>query len=175
MNATGYSIVFALIVAIAYRTASDKNRPVWGVLLAFSVISSLLNVILWDNIDHPLEHYWFASIEVAKIILIMRLAPTRTGDYMCTLLFLSGFTNYLLYLDLIKGSNLVYDRYEIIIAAIAIGQLIPFVDALGGKISEAARRCLSIFRSRALGNSSSIDMGFCNQEAQAVKESRKGR
>jgi len=149
VSPTAYSLVFALAVAIAYRMASDKDKPVWSVLLGFGVISSVLNVALWDRIDHPLEHLGFATIEAATIFVMLNRAPTRLGIFMSICLFWAFFVNFGLYLDLTQGTNLFYDRYESLLAAIAIGQLIPFAHGILGKAGANIRQFMANRRIRS--------------------------
>lgn len=106
----------------------------WGVLLAFSAISCVLNVLLWEKIDHPLNCLAFATIEAAKIVLILKLSPTRLGVFMSICLFAAYLVNFGLYIDLTKGTNMVYDRYEPLLATICAAQLIPFAHGILAKV-----------------------------------------
>ena len=133
MNEYWYSVAYAVALLAAYLMARHEDKLTWLVLCSFSVLSVALNAILWDRIDHPLEHLGFASIEAAKILILLRFAGGRLPVYMSALLSVAWLANFGLYLDLKLGTNLVYDQYETLIAAITLGQLIPFFDGLARK------------------------------------------
>jgi hypothetical protein len=119
------ALVFALLLFLAYLVSEQRERPVWGILLAFSIISGILNAILWDHINEDWEHIAFASIDWACLLLIWRICPNRLGVFQISCLFVAWIVNWILYFDLVVGTNVVYDHYESYILGIDLMQLFP--------------------------------------------------
>lgn len=85
-------------------------------------------------------------------------------------LFWAFFVNFGLYLDLTQGTNLFYDRYESLLAAIAIGQLIPFAHGILGKAGSVLRGFMANIRFLGQRNLSGLAYSGVDLQSREIEE-----
>lgn len=166
---------YAAGLALAFVFASRKDRSIWLILFVFATASVALQMSPFGDYQSPIKHLVITAIEAAKVSIIASYCikhPNRLGVFQCFCLFAAAIVNYLLYIDLTSGQNLINDRYETTIYTIAVFQLIPATDGVTRTIANMVRRVLgarsilgSPYRNRlAIGDN-------CSQKGQ---EGRKG-
>lgn len=104
---------------------------------------------------------------------ILRYAPCLLGYFQCLCLLVAWGVNWLLYYDIIQGSNLVYDNYEPIILAIAIAQLIPACNGFYRAISQFRAKPQiphTVRHSGYLDHLASMGGAKANQENQETRQ-----
>lgn len=117
-------------------------------LLAFSLLRAFLNVFLFDHIDYYDEHIWFATREFIVIMILLRYFPIPLGVFQISCLSVALIVNWILYFDLVVGTNVVYDHYESYIVSIDLIQLFPASYGITQAVRKLYRDTLAAFAVR---------------------------
>ena len=94
------------------------------IVLGAGIVSVLIGHAGLDGVNDPWKLIPYATIELATIALIYGNAWNRTGMLMSVALAFAWLSHVALYVDLITGLSIIYDRYEMTLVVIAVAQLI---------------------------------------------------
>ena len=64
-----------------------------------------------------------STVEFLTILALLRWARNQTGFIMAGLLGVAWGAHLTCYLDLLMGTNLIYDQYETVLGLVAVGQI----------------------------------------------------
>lgn len=123
-----YYVYIALLVILAVG-GKARHRLTWLILLGAAGLSIGLRAAL-GSIDAPWTLLPFSCIELVTIVTLLALTYYRLGCLQCFALSAAVVAHLLCYLDLVTGSNMVYDRYETYLVIIALAQLALGTDDL---------------------------------------------
>lgn len=122
-------LAYLHLVALLWVFSAPSDRNALRILLIAGVGSFLL-ARATHSIIAPWKLVLPASVESLTILALLRWSRNRMGYTQIALLVCAWITHVLCYTDLITGSNLVYDNYEAILGAVAIGQLLACYDTV---------------------------------------------
>lgn len=135
------AFIAAVLILWAFSTPKDRNA------LRIVLIASLASEALVDFITRDIQGAWKlvvpGAVEVLTIMALLQWARTRTGTMQATLLLVAWGAHLLCYWDTQMKTDLVYSRYELIIQAVAAGQLAACHDTLfyiAGRVRNALER-----------------------------------
>lgn len=131
-------LAFLLICLLYARYGRD--RAVWLVLAFSSACLITVNAAGFEDADTLWKPMALGAYECCTIGLIYRFAWNTTGQTIACLLVVAWLTHLQLLNDLVLGTNVVFTRYETIIFAISVLQLILGVN---GIYLELRRLCAS--------------------------------
>jgi hypothetical protein len=164
------AILYTLGLLLAYLCSEGRDRHVWGILLAFSMLRAALNTVLFDHIDAYGEHIWFATREWIVIMVLLRFTPSRLGVFQSLCLGVAWIVNFALYFDLVVGTNVVYDHYESYILGIDLMQLFPASYGITQAIRKLYRKALGSLHVRSSGRGNCLaSEGFLIQTKETKK------
>lgn len=119
---------FFVTVAVLCGISSTKDRNALRVVLAATIASFLIT----EWVTRPIHASWKlaipATVETLTILALLHWAKNRTGYLQAGLLSIAWATHVLCYYDLNANTNLVYDNYGRILAAVAVGQIAACYD-----------------------------------------------
>lgn len=117
--------VFALWLA-----STPKDR----VSLRIILIASIVSWVLVDFVTRPIPGAWKlvipGAVEVATIGALMQWGRNRTAYIQVVLLLVAWLAHIVCWIDVIHGTDYIYSNYDILIQAVAVGQLIACYDTL---------------------------------------------
>lgn len=121
---------FIAIMAVVWLGATTHDRPAARIVLGASVLSELLV----DGVTCCLTGGWKLTVpgvlELATIGFLVACARNRTGLLNVALLAFAWLAHVVCFLDWKLGTDVVYSRYETVLAVIAGLQLLTFHDTL---------------------------------------------
>lgn len=120
----------------------------WVILVA-GVGSKLMTLSL-HSLLAPWKLVFPSSVEVLTILALLTWARNRTGFWQVGLLSIAWFAHLFCYVDIITGSNLVYDNYSSILGLVAVGQILVCYDTLLHIWFSLGRAVLHWHRSRSV-------------------------
>ena len=118
---------YLAVVALLLVFSSEKDRGAIRVIFVAGVGSKLLTLSI-HGIIAPWKLVFPASVEVLTILVLLHWARNRTGFLQVGLLVVAWGGHVLCWLDLVTGSNIVYDRYSLILGCVALGQIAACYD-----------------------------------------------
>lgn len=142
---TGWYAAFILAVIALRVLAAPADRAALNVLLCASAAST----ILVHLVTHEIAGAWKLAVPGAvEVLTIMAMIQWggKTGVLQSCCLLVAWIDHLLCYLDIVLGTNIVYDRYETILLLVALAQILACHQtlarigrgcaALGGAIRE---------------------------------------
>lgn len=126
-----FPIIFLGCLLFLLFFATEQNRvPLWIV-----TISNIVGWILVLSVTRHIAGDWKlvvpAAGETLTILALFGFGRNRTAYFQAVLLLIAWCAHVLCYVDCETGSNIVYDRYEQILAVVAALQLLGFYDTWG--------------------------------------------
>lgn len=122
---------------------------VWGILLGYAVACPVLNLAIFDHIEHDWEHLAFASFDWLVAWSILKCCKGGLAVYQSCCLLASYILNLVLYYDLKESTDLVYGQYEIYVILIHAAVLAPSTNGIIKAAREFFRDTLGSFFYRA--------------------------
>jgi hypothetical protein len=126
----GWYLLFPLAIAFLWITATNRDRPAARVVL----IATLGSILIVANVTHHIAGAWKlvipGGIETLTILCLLRWARNRTGYVQAGCLVVAWFAHLLCYLDVTIATDIVYSRYETILAIVAFAQIAAFHDTI---------------------------------------------
>lgn len=120
-------LVCALLLWIV-STPRDRNA------LRIILIASLASEVIVDTITHQIHGAWKlvipGAVEVITILAMVKWSRNVTGFLQVVLLVIAWLSHVLCYFDVLLKTDLVYSRYEVILQAVAVGQLAACYDTM---------------------------------------------
>lgn len=137
-----YDGFLALVLLLWWGATARDGRAIRIVALA-TIASALLTPLVTDRIAGAWKLAIPGAVETLTIIALIQWARTRSGLLQVGALLLAWLAHLLCLLDVLFGSNLVYDRYETVLLLVAALQIAACHDTL----KHHGRRMLAACRS----------------------------
>lgn len=122
--------LFILAVIVLRLVASPRDRNALSIVLVASFVSTLLVHFVTHEITGAWKLTVPAAIETATIAALLAWSRNLTGILNSGCLLVAWGAHVLCYTDICLGTNVIYDDYETVIQAVALGQLAAFHDTL---------------------------------------------
>jgi hypothetical protein len=135
-----FSFVACVLVLLAFATPRDKNAL--RIILAASVVSEVLVVVITRQIHAPWKLVIPGAVEVLTIASMFRWSKNRTGHLQIGCLCAAWLAHFVCYIDVCLGTDLIYSHYETFIQVVAAAQIAACYDsmlAIGRRIADFAR------------------------------------
>ena len=126
----GWYQLFFLAVLVLWLFASPRDRMALRIVLGATIAAELLKYGVTIHIAGAWKLAIPATLETATILCLLHWTPNRTGHAQAACLLVAWAAHVGCYVDLVLGTNLVYDRYEMIIGLVAAGQIAFFHDTI---------------------------------------------
>ncbi len=124
-----YSIFILCVIALRL-VATPKDRNALSIVLVASFVSTLLVHLVTHQIHAPWKLVVPGMVETFTIIAMLQWSRNLTGLLNSGLLCIAWLDHLFCYLDVWLKTDMVYSRYETIIAIVAVGQLLTFHDTM---------------------------------------------
>ena len=131
--------VFVVAVLMLWLFASPRDRPALRIIAAASLVSMIITPLFTDHIVGPGRLLIPGVVELLTILALLAWAQNRTGAMQVGLLVVAWLAHVLCYFDLILNTNIVYDRYELLIGIVCVGQLLACHDTCRQIFSSVVR------------------------------------
>lgn len=122
-------LAYLISVTILWVFSSPRDRNSLRIILLAGV-GSLLLMASVRGVVAPWKMVLPATVEILTIAALLKWAKNLTGVIQVGLLVFAWALHALCWVDLVTGSNMVYDRYSSLLGAVAVGQLIGCYDTL---------------------------------------------
>jgi hypothetical protein len=119
---------FALAILLLWLTATAADRPALFVILCATAASWLIVDLVTVRFTGAWKLVVPGFVETATILALLRWARSRSGWQQVGCVSVAWLAHVLCFYDLQFGANLVYDRYETILALVAAAQVALFYD-----------------------------------------------
>lgn len=150
---------FTLAVALIWLLATERDRAAARIVLIATVGSSVLVHCVTHYIVGAWKLVFPGALETLTILSLFQWARNRTGYTQVACLVVAWLAHVICYIDIKCGTDLVYSRYETILAAVAVAQLAAFHDTVrhivGGMVAWAYS--LRAYRLGSLRHASECD------------------
>ena len=115
--------LFAAFFVCGLCEKDERKQLVWTILCLASLVNLAANLTFFDYTEDYSKAIGWASIDFATMWALTLLPMSMLALRQFYLVLAQWLTNSILYLDLITGASIVYDRYEFAILAIAALQV----------------------------------------------------
>ena len=121
---------FYLLALVGLRCfATSREKTVLSILMVAGGGSTVLANTVMPMIHDSWKLAIPGAVETLTILSIVTMAPhSRITFFQVILLLISWCVHLQCYRDCENNTNVVYDNYEKILAAVAVGQLLAFYD-----------------------------------------------
>lgn len=121
-------LLYLLAAVLLLWGATHRDRAALGVVVGASVVSWLLVTFVTRSILSPWKLVVPGAVETLTIISLLRWSRGRTCWLQIALVSVAWLTHVLDYLDLVLGTNMVYDNYGGILWSVSLLQLLACYD-----------------------------------------------
>ena len=122
--------------------AAPRDRDALSIVLVASFVSTLLVHFVTHEITGAWKLAVPGAVETLTIIAMLQWARNRTGYLNSGALCIAWLAHVLCYLDIALNTDIVYSRYETILALVAAAQILACYDTLarcwGGTVAGVA-------------------------------------
>lgn len=143
----GWYVLFPLAVMFLWIVSTERDRMAARIVL----IATLAGSLIVPTLSHQVTGAWKLVVpamgETLTILCLLRWAPNRTGYAQAACLSVAWIAHFLCYVDIRCNTDVVYSRYETILAVVAIAQIAAFYDTIGHCLRGLVERFAS-FQSR---------------------------
>lgn len=136
-------LLFLAAVFLLWLGATDADRSALRIVLLASLASLLLVTFVTRHITGSWKLVVPATVETVTILALLRWASNRTGWKQAACVLTAWFVHVLCFADIQLGTNMVYDRYEDVLGAVALAQLVFFHDTYIHHIRQLGRWWIS--------------------------------
>lgn len=120
--------IVAILVLWMFSAPQDRNA------LRIVLIASLFSETIVGVVTRQIHGAWKLAIpgavEILTIMALLQWGRNRTAYIQAALLIVAWLAHVFCYLDIKLGSDFVYSRYEGIIYAVALGQILACHDTI---------------------------------------------
>jgi hypothetical protein len=142
---------WTLAVLVLWAASSSRDRNALRIVL----IASLASEVIVEGVTRNIHGAWKLAIpgavETLTILSLLQWANNRTGLLQIACLFVAWLAHAFCYLDLALKTDIVYSRYETIIALVAIAQILVCYDTLARCGRGVAAGVDAVFSGRCRG------------------------
>ena len=129
IDAASLLFLGCLLILLAFSTKQDR-AALWIVTIS-NFVGLLLVVFVTRQIHAPWKLVIPGAGETLTIIALLKWGQgTRSSFFQAVLLLVAWCAHFQCYADLIWNTNVVYDNYELVLGAVAIGQLLVCHDTI---------------------------------------------
>lgn len=142
-----YPLFAGSIVALwAFSSPRDRNA------LRIVLVATLASFVLTEGVTRQIVGAWKlvipGTVEILTIAALFRWSRNLTGYIQAALLTVAWAAHLFCYMDIVLRTDLVYSRYETIIQAVAVGQLLACHDTLAFNLGRLHRLATAILARR---------------------------
>ena len=140
-----------LLTLSLWLVSTPRDRAALRIVL----IAALASEVVKYGITHQIHASWNlifpTAVEILTIEAMLKWSPNRTGYLQAGLLVIAGLTHVLCYADILMRTNLVYSRYETILAWVSAGQLVTCYDTMRFNLNRAYNAATACWADCVLG------------------------
>ena len=167
---TWYQLFILAVIALRL-VAVPRDRNALSIVLVASLVSTLLVHFVTHEITGAWKLAVPGAVEVLTISALMYFSPNRTGLLQSCCLLVAWMAHAFCYLDIVLRTDIVYSRYETILALVAIAQIIVCYDTLAhcGRAVAAGFAAVPFGGSRGLRHSGVRDSVLSGRPAKVTR------
>lgn len=121
---------FLFAMVMVWLVATPRDRRAATIVCTATVASALIVWLVTSRIEAPWKLLVPSVVEDLTIACLLTWARNRTGYWQVGCLVFAWLAHRLCYVDVLMGSDLIYSRYETVLALVAVAQLAGFYETL---------------------------------------------